>query len=160
MEKLLNCIYNPQAMVNFDKNIKNARRIEVYNKKSYGFLYFQNKKVFQVQSRDFVEKYVGFYHKGKYYRIVFSYKDADKRGPNGEPPFCPVPDKQTVRGETVVGAITAERTADGKIKLTTVIQCDLKISIPTFMITTFLPRATKEWYENLNQYYDQNQSNL
>ena len=113
MDKLLDCIYNPENMVKFDKNILAARRLQPHDKNSYGFLYFQNKKVLQFSSRDFVEKFIGFYHQGKYYRIVFSVQNAEKPGPNGEPPFHPLPDRSTVRGETVVGVIMGERISDG-----------------------------------------------
>ena len=37
-------------------------------KKSYGLIYLVNGKKFTFDARDYVEKYIQFYHDGKYYR--------------------------------------------------------------------------------------------
>lgn len=103
-----------------------------------------------------MEKYIEFYENGKYYRISFMYPNADLPGPNGEPPFMPAPDAQTVRGETLISAVIIERVADGRLLMTSLVQCDWKFMIPAFMITTFLPRATKEWVDNVCKYYNKN----
>ena len=40
-----------------------------------------------------------------------------------------------------------------KIKLHTITQCDFMISIPSFLVTSFLPSKTKEWKQNVTKYY-------
>jgi len=45
---------------------------------------------------------------------------------------------------------------DGKIHIKAVVQCDFKISVPSFMLTSFLPKAVKSWHENVSKYYNKN----
>ena len=68
-----------------------------------------------------MEKYIVFYENGRYYRISFVYPNADLPGPNGEPPFMPVPDAATVRGETLISAVIMERLADGRILMSSLV---------------------------------------
>jgi len=44
MEKLLNCIYNPEHIKKWDKLIKGAKRISIDNKHAYGYQYLVNIK--------------------------------------------------------------------------------------------------------------------
>jgi hypothetical protein len=52
--------------------------------------------------------------------------------------------KDTIRGETIYNFGIMERDpSDNKIKFSVVTQADFKISVPAFMMTSFLPKATK-----------------
>lgn len=72
----------------------------------------------------------------------------------------PVPE-ETTRGTTVFNFGMFERDPnDGKIHGTICTQCDFKIDIPSFMLTTFLPNASKAWYQNVTKYYIKNYKKL
>ena len=38
--------------------------------------------------------------------------------------------------------------------------CDFKLKIPSFIMNTFLPKATKGWLDNINKYYLKNEKNI
>jgi hypothetical protein len=59
----------------------------------------------------------------------------------------------TVRGFTIYNAAIFQRMPDGTISAQVVTQCDFMIKVPSFMITSFLPSATKAWYANVSKYY-------
>ena len=42
---------------------------------------------------------------------------------------------------------------DGRVKYVNLMQADLDMSIPSWILSSFIPKAYKEWYENLNKYY-------
>ncbi len=65
----------------------------------------------------------------------------------------PLPDNKTVRGFTIYNCGIFERLSDGTISGISVAQCDFKIKVPAFMITTFLPSQTKAWYQNITKHY-------
>ena len=69
-----------------------------------------------INCRDFVEKTFGFYDNGKYYRYSCSVPNSELPGPNGEPPLCPILEKNTVRGYTMINVAMSYRDpTDGKI---------------------------------------------
>ena len=77
-------------------------------KRSYGLLYLVNGKKFTFDARDYAEKYIHFYDKGKYYR----YGSAI---PNDGVDVVPLR-KNTVRAETLINCAMIYRTADHKLK--------------------------------------------
>ena len=110
-----------------------------------------------IASRDFVEKSIHFYQNGKFYKFACSVPNSELGGPGGQEPLYPSPDNYTVRGFTLLNASIVQRNSfDGSITMTGLVQCDFKLRIPQFMITTFLPRATRQWLENINKYYKKN----
>ena len=44
MDKILNCLYNSENLVKFDKIISHAKTTKINNKNSHGFYYYINKK--------------------------------------------------------------------------------------------------------------------
>lgn len=64
--------------------------------------------------------------------------------------------KDTVRGFNYFNLGIYERDPDGKIKGTFTGQFDFKIPIPPFMINSFLPNTTKNWYTSVTKYYMKN----
>ena len=38
---------------------------------------------------------------------------------------------------------------DYKIKFSVITQADFKLEVPAFMLTTFLPKATKQWFDTV-----------
>lgn len=118
-----------------------------------GFWYTNNKKQYTIASRDFYEKGFNFFHDGKYYRYSCSIADSELAGPNGEPPLRPC-DNDTVRGRCVINCGMMQRNpSDGKILLTQISQMDFRINVPSFMVTSFLPKAMKSWYDESQKYY-------
>jgi hypothetical protein len=107
-----------------------------------------------IAARDFYEKGFNFYHQGKFYRYSTSIQDS-------ETSLKPLPDKKTTRGFTLINVSLMEREAEsGKILFTTVTQCDFKITIPSFMLSSVLPAGTKAWHENVTKYYTKNQKQI
>lgn len=96
-----------------------------------------NKKQFTIDSRDFYEKGFNFFHDGKFYRYSCVVdNDLELR---------PKP-ANTVRGATLynVGMMYRDP-VDKKVHLTVITQCDYKLNVPSFMLTSFLPKAAKGW---------------
>ena len=56
--------------------------------------------------------------------------------------------------------VISRNPTDGKINITSIAQCDLKLTIPNFMLSSFLPKATKEWMDNVQKYYNKNHAIL
>jgi len=57
MDKICKCIYKPENILKWDKNLKHSEVIDIdEGKKSYGFIYMSNKKIFTFDTRDFYEK--------------------------------------------------------------------------------------------------------
>lgn len=55
----------------------------------------------------------------------------------------PVPG-ETVRGETIYNfGIMQRDDKDNKIKFSVITQADFKLEVPAFMLSSFLPKATK-----------------
>ena len=82
-----------------------------------------NKKHLTIKARDFWEKGFGFYHNGKYYRYSTTVNDSVSDRP--------LPDKETIRGDTIYNAGVMWRDpSDNKIKITQVCQCDFKMEVP------------------------------
>ena len=167
MDKLIRCvsifcfltlifnmqIFNPNEALKWDKNLQSSKFIPLEeNVRSYGLSYMAHKKQYTFQSRDFVEKGFQFYHEGKFYRFSTKAKNGDDH--------VPIP-KDTVRGETLYNFSIMERDPKTKkIKFTVVTQCDFKMSIPAFMINTFLPKAAKQWKDHIEKHYMKNHKNL
>lgn len=49
--------------------------------------------------RDYVDKYIQFYHNGKFYRFSCGVPNSEGKGPKGEDPICPL-SGDTIRGYT------------------------------------------------------------
>lgn len=148
----------------WDKNILESESVPTTpGKKAYGLNYVSNKKQYQFSSRDFMEKGFNFYSDGKFYRYSTSIDDSEKPGvydPQG--PIRSLDDPENrVRGFTIYNCGLMQRNPKtNEIELTLVTQCDFKVSVPSFMLNSFLPKATKGWYDNIVKYYNKNHKNL
>jgi len=61
----------------------------------------------------------------------------------------PVPE-ETIRGETLYNyGVMYRDPKDNKIHLDVVTQADFKIQVPAFMMTSFLPKATKQFFDTV-----------
>ena len=69
----------------------------------------------------------------------------------------PLPQKDTVRAENYFCIFVMQRTSQNKILIEAVNQCDFKLSLPQFIIKSFLPSAAKDWYKAVCSFYDKNQ---
>lgn len=93
-----------------------------------------------------------FSHEGTVYRYSCSIADSEK--------MMPIPES-TVRAECIYNIATMKRDPDsGKILLKVLAQNDFKLSVPAFMINTFLPKATKEWLDHVTKYYQKNKTKI
>ena len=154
MEKLVNCIYNPEHQGQWDKNLRNVEfKAVVPGKKTFGLNYNSNKKQFQFCSRDFQEKGFNFYSDGKFYRYSTSIDDSEAIKPIDDP-------KDMVRGFTIYNCGVMQRDETGQLVLRIITQCDFKITVPSFMLSSFLPKATKTWYDSVVKYYNKNHREL
>lgn len=109
-------------------------------------------------SRDFMEKAFNFYSDGKFYRYSTSIDNSECHGPEGEVPLRAIEKpNECVRGFTIINCGIMQRTGEeGKIKIQVLTQCDIKVSIPAFMINSFIPKVTKAWYDNVVMFYNKN----
>ena len=64
----MKCIYHPESVKKWDKNVKAMEFIPVEGSKTHGFNYSASKKIFTFDSRDFYEKTFMFHHNGKIYK--------------------------------------------------------------------------------------------
>jgi hypothetical protein len=134
-------MFNPKITKDWDKLIKGSELISLDGSKSYGIMYMSNKKQFTISSRDFYEKIFMFFHNGKLYRYSSSVANCEQAKP-------PPPD--TVRGKTMYNCgIMYRSEKDKKIYYDFVNQCDFKLSVPAFMINSFLPKAAKGWINDI-----------
>ena len=131
-------------------------------KKSYGLHYSANKKQYQFSCRDFMDKGFNFYSDGKFYRYSTSIDNSEVAGAYGtDGPLRSIDNpNETVRAYTIYNVGIMERLPSGKVHLTMLSQCDFKTSVPAFMISSFLPKATKGWYDNVVKYYNKNHKKL
>ena len=114
-------------------------------KRCYGLCYLVNGSKFTFDARDYVEKYLEFYDKGKFYRYGSS---IPNNGFDVEPAR-----KKTVRGETLINCAMLYRLQDQKIKQIHLCQVDFKIEVPQWLLTQFLPSAAKKWMAEAKKYY-------
>ena len=112
-----------------------------------------------IESRDYYDKGVSFWHEGKYYRWSCSVNNSDKAGPNGEEPLKPSVEK-TTRASTIYNCTLIERTDDEKIKIITITQIDFKMKIPPMILNTAMPKSIKGWYDNVVKYYTSNNKKI
>ena len=131
-------IYFPENATKWDKNVKDYEQIPLEKGNTcYGMTYVSQKKTFTIDSRDFLDKGFSFFYKGKFYRYSCSV--------NNNLDLKPKP-KDTVRGATLYNCVVMYRDPkDLRIYYTVVTQCDYKLNIPTFILTSFLPKAAKSW---------------
>lgn len=66
----------------------------------------------------------------------------------------PLPD-ETVRGSTIFyyGIVERDPANNNRIKFRSCCQCDFKATVPSFMLSSFLPSSTKNWYSSIQKYY-------
>ena len=103
----------------WDANVERAFTFPNYSGKCYRVNYLKQKKQFGISSRDYVDKSISFYDKGKFYKFSCGVPNSELPGPNGAQPLCPLPDKYTVRGFTNINVSMCHRNpVDGKIMLT------------------------------------------
>ena len=109
-----------------------------------------------------MEKGFNFYSDGKFYRYSTSIDNSEVPGAyDSSRPIRAIENpNQTIRGFTIFNVGIMQRLDDGKISMDIVTQCDFKISVPSFMLTSFLPKATKAWYDNVVKYYNKNHKKL
>lgn len=155
MHKLLKVIYSPDHQKKWDKVLEDSQVQPLgESTRNIGYSYTKNKKQFTIASRDFFEKGFNFYHDGKFYRYSTSVPDSENS-------LKPLVDKKTVRGTTNFNVGIMERDpGSGKILFTMAAQCDFKIKVPSFMLTSFLPSAVKSWHENVSKYYNKNHKQI
>ena len=117
--------------------------------------------------RDFYEKYVHFFHEGKYYRLSSScYRQLEIENENGDKFELDQTTKPTpegaVRADSIISVSVVERAQDGKIHVTYLTQCDMffEYAIPRAVVDPFLVKATKQWYQNLDKHYTKNHKRL
>jgi len=68
---------------------------------------------------------------------------------------------KTVRGETWINCGIIERNPETqKLSYKLLIQCDLKVKLPDFVINTFMPKATKGFYNDVVKYYQKNHKTI
>ena len=68
---------------------------------------------------------------------------------------------KTVRGETWINCGIIERNLETqKLSYKLLIQCDLKVKLPDFVINTFMPKATKGFYNDVVKYYQKNHKTI
>ena len=104
-----NYIYNPKHTKTWDENIEDGYYMAIEKGKlSYGLIYLVNIKKFTFDARDYVEKYIHFYHRGKYYRYGSSI-------PNQGLDIMPAR-KNTIRADTLINCAMIYRTPDLKLK--------------------------------------------
>mmetsp|Transcript_35609 Transcript_35609/g.54449 ORF Transcript_35609/g.54449 Transcript_35609/m.54449 type:complete len:254 (-) Transcript_35609:2-763(-) len=152
MDKVIKCIWETDHQKKWDACLQEAEFSPLREGvRSYGFTYCQNKKQFTIQSRDFYEKGFSFYHDGKFYRYSCTVKDSQEQKPSPA---------DTIRGETLYNFACVYREQDGSLKMSVVTQCDFKIQVPSFMLTSFLPKATKNWFDNVCKYYMKNHKKM
>ena len=116
-------------------------------KKSYFTKYFQNERLYSIDSRDSYEKVVQFFDDGKFYRFASSIENSET--------LKDLPEK-TVRGFTVYDCTTVERMDDERILCTQIYQFDMRIRVPASIIEKGLPTQQKNWYNNIMKYYKDN----
>lgn len=101
-------IYNPKHTKTWDENVEDGYMMSLdKGKRCYGLCYLVNGKKFTFDARDYVEKYVEFYHKGKFYRYGSSI-------PNNGYDVQPAR-KSTQRAETLINCAMLYRIEDLKI---------------------------------------------
>lgn len=143
--------------------MESETRATTPGKTSYGLAYSSNKPQYKFCSRDFMEKGFSFFADGKFYRYSTSIDNSEVHGaydPSG--PIRSLDDPNTmVRGYTYYNVAVMSRNPTTKeVNLTVLTQCDFKAMIPNFMLTKFLPDATKGWHDNIVKYYNKNHKNL
>ena len=108
-----------------------------------------------------MEKGFAFFSEGKFYRYTTSI-DNSELPQDDKPPLRPIENpNDMVRGFTVYNISMMERDPEtSNIVIRNLTQCDFKSPIPSFMITSFLPKATKQYYENICKYYNKNHKKL
>ena len=86
LQKFLKVLYNPEEKVKHDSNLVHSEILEIRpGVKCIGLAYSKNKKTMNFSERDFYEKYVHFFHEGKYYRLSSScYRQLETENENGE----------------------------------------------------------------------------
>ena len=119
-----------------------------HGKRCYGLQYLINGPKFTFDARDNVEKYVEFYHKGKFYKYGSAIPNFGMMVQPGR--------KKTVRAETNVKCIMMYRTPDQFIKHIHLSQVDFKVEIPSWLLKSFLPDAAKKWVGEAKKYYLKN----
>ena len=161
MEKLVKTMFDPDHVSKWDKNIKSVRIVPLVDgKKCFYLQYTLNKQQYSISGRDFYEKQFNFYHKGKFYRYSSSIENSEVEGPNGELAIMPSPDDKTIRSFTVINCGIIERGPSNELLYSLICQIDWKIKVPSFILTSFFPKAAKEWNQNVNKYYTKNQKNM
>ena len=110
-------------------------------KTCYGLCYVVNRKQFNIKSRDFYDKFIQFYHKGRFYRYA--------TGTPNSLELRPLHTEDTIRGDTLLGVGMIYRNAEEKIRQVQLCQVDMKMEVPQWLLSQFLPKACKAWLENL-----------
>lgn len=110
-----------------------------------------------------MEKGFNFYSDGKFYRYSTSIDNSEVAGVYDEDgPVRSIDDPENrVRGFTIFNCAIMERNpTTNEIECRVVTQCDFKMSIPVFIVSSFVPKATKAWYDNIVKYYNKNHKKL
>lgn len=137
-------LYYPEELLKWEKNTKISEFISLDGCRAHGLVYCQSKKVVAMNGRDFVEKSFLFHENGVIYKYS-SYIDNCHL-------IRAVP-SDSVRGQSLFSFAMARRSpTDNKILFTNINQMDYKLKIPMFLKSSFLPKAAKLWYKEINNH--------
>ena len=147
-------IYFPEEYLKWDKNLISASYSPAESRpdqRIYGYTYQQQKKQLTVESRDFYEKGFMFESEGKMYRYSCAIADSEN--------LIPVPEK-TTRADTIYNFGIMSRNDKHKVCFDVLTQADFKLEVPAILLSTFLPKATKSWYDTVQKHYNKNHKTL
>ena len=78
MDKLFSAIYDAEEKLKWDKLLEVSTLLPIHpDKRTYAMYYLKNKRQYNIEARDFVEKGFNFIHNGKYYRYSTSIPDSE-----------------------------------------------------------------------------------
>ena len=137
----------------WDKNLReNIYKPLVEGKKCYRMNYLSQKKNWGISSRDFLDKFMIFEENDCIYKYMTAVPNCLEKWPS--------PDKDTIRGQTLMTVQKMYRSADGKLHFDMLCQMDLKLELPAFLLSTVLPSGAKAWMTEVMKHYNKNHKNL
>jgi hypothetical protein len=110
MDKIMKSIYYSNQQKKWEKNIKECEFISIDGCRTHGLVYCTTKKIFTIESRDFLEKSFLFHANGKIYKYSSNAADC---------PFDPKLKTKTkyVRGENIFSCSLIRRDPENDNKI-------------------------------------------
>ena len=99
-----------------------------------------------------MDKFIVFEHNGCIYKYITAAKDCLDKWPS--------PDKDTIRGQTLMTVQKMYRDESGKLHFDMLCQMDFKLDVPAFLLSTVLPSGAKAWMTEVMKHYNKNHKNL